>query len=82
MSVLAVLRTPRECSKTVLRPALMTLTSTHFRSSDTVADGSLPSSAPISWIVQFVNQRVWPRLRWSRLFGQFFRFDEWNLCRG
>src|SRR5258707_6360605 len=21
-------------------------------------------------------------LRWSRLFGQFFRFDEWNLCRG
>jgi CspA family cold shock protein len=21
-------------------------------------------------------------VRWSRLFGQFFRFDEWNLCRG
>jgi len=21
-------------------------------------------------------------LRWSRLFGQFFRFDEWNICRG
>jgi len=21
-------------------------------------------------------------LRWPRLFGQFFRFDEWNLCRG
>jgi hypothetical protein len=21
-------------------------------------------------------------MRWSRLFGQFFRFDEWNLCRG
>ena len=21
-------------------------------------------------------------LRWPRLFGQFFRFDEWSLCRG
>ena len=21
-------------------------------------------------------------LRWSRLFGQLFRFDEWSLCRG
>jgi hypothetical protein len=21
-------------------------------------------------------------LRWSRLFGQFFRFDKWNPCRG
>ena len=21
-------------------------------------------------------------LRWPRLFGQFFRFDKWNLCRG
>ena len=23
---------------------------------------------------------VW--LRWPRLFGQSFRFDEWSLCRG
>ncbi len=23
-----------------------------------------------------------PGLRWSRLFGQVFRFDKWNLCRG
>jgi hypothetical protein len=23
-----------------------------------------------------------PALRWPRLFGQFFRFDEWSLCRG
>jgi hypothetical protein len=22
------------------------------------------------------------RVRWSRLFGQLFRFDEWSLCRG
>jgi allantoinase len=22
------------------------------------------------------------QLRWLRLFGQFFRFDEWSLCRG
>jgi hypothetical protein len=21
-------------------------------------------------------------VRWSRLFGQLFRFDEWSLCRG
>jgi hypothetical protein len=21
-------------------------------------------------------------LKWPRLFGQFFRFDEWSLCRG
>jgi len=21
-------------------------------------------------------------LRWPRLFGQFFRFDKWTLCRG
>jgi hypothetical protein len=21
-------------------------------------------------------------VRWPRLFGQFFRFDEWSLCRG
>ena len=21
-------------------------------------------------------------MRWPRLFGQFFRFDEWNICRG
>jgi hypothetical protein len=21
-------------------------------------------------------------MRWPRLFGQFFRFDEWSLCRG
>jgi len=21
------------------------------------------------------------KVRWSRLFGQFFRFDEWNVCR-
>ena len=20
--------------------------------------------------------------KWLRLFGQFFRFDEWSLCRG
>ncbi len=23
-----------------------------------------------------------PQVRWPRLFGQFFRFDEWSLCRG
>ena len=22
------------------------------------------------------------QLRWLRLFGQFFRFDKWNLYRG
>ena len=22
------------------------------------------------------------QVRWPRLFGQFFRFDKWNVCRG
>jgi len=29
-----------------------------------------------------VNAQHELALRWSRLFGQLFRFDEWSLCRG
>jgi hypothetical protein len=29
-----------------------------------------------------VSKMLEGKLRWSRLFGQFFRFDEWSLCRG
>jgi hypothetical protein len=27
-------------------------------------------------------RKTWVRLRWPRLFGQIFRFDKWNFCRG
>jgi len=37
-------------------------------------------------IPSIVNTSDAPRkdtkLRWPRLFGQSFRFDEWSLCRG
>ena len=29
-----------------------------------------------------VLHRLNAEVRWPRLFGQFFRFDEWSLCRG
>jgi hypothetical protein len=31
-------------------------------------------------VVKFGDPRF--TVRWPRMFGQFFRFDKWNLCRG
>jgi hypothetical protein len=36
--------------------------------------GTLTHDRLLSWMKAPV--------RWPRLFGQFFRFDEWSLCRG
>jgi hypothetical protein len=32
-------------------------------------------------IIVLLSSQGWG-LRWPRLFGQFFRFDKWNLYRG
>ena len=36
-----------------------------------VIDGAMDGATFLAYVV-----------RWPRLFGQFFRFDEWSLCRG
>ena len=41
-----------------------------------LAEKSTPGLSKQEW------SAVDGQVRWSRLFGQFFRFDEWNLCRG
>ena len=44
--------------------------------------------ATVGWLirdddkVKVVAQSIGGIMRWPRLFGQFFRFDEWSLCRG
>jgi hypothetical protein len=39
-----------------------------------------PSSGSDDWVFRPDGSIVY--LRWPRLFGQFFRFDKWNLYRG
>ena len=42
-------------------------------------------SVPLGWlpyVEQLGMRQAIERLKWSRLFGQIFRFDEWIVCRG
>ena len=32
--------------------------------------------------VDFKHINTVKKVRWLRLFGQFFRFDKWNVCQG
>jgi hypothetical protein len=44
--------------------------------------GAVTARAPIQeQTVTFPGRALQRRVRWLRLFGQFFRFDMWILCR-
>jgi RNA polymerase primary sigma factor len=62
---------------------LMQLAESHHVTREEFLHQYIGSELDPHWIVRVskLSARGW-KVKWSRLFGQFFRFDEWSLCRG